>query len=139
MLPLNAYKSLTDFKFYMNDVGLCVASQNIYYEDIIGENSLLDNFKGGLTENYVFNQLTENKLILYYWTSNSQAEVDFITRIGQDIIPIEVKAKINNRARSLMVYMNKYHPKYAIRISQKNFGFENGIKSVPLYATFCIR
>ena len=139
MLPLNAYRSLTDFKFYMNDVGLCVASQNIYYEDIIGENSLLDNFKGGLTENYVFNQLTENKLILYYWTSNSQAEVDFITRIGQDIIPIEVKAKINNRARSLMVYMNKYHPKYAIRISQKNFGFENGIKSVPLYATFCIR
>ena len=123
----------------MNDVGLCVASQNIYYEDIIGENSLLDNFKGGLTKNYVFNQLTENKLILYYWTSNSQAEVNFITRIGQDIIPIEVKAKINNRARSLMVYMNKYHPKYAIRISQKNFGFENGIKSVPLYATFCIR
>ena len=139
MLPLNAYRSLTDFKFYMNDVGLCVASQNIYYEDIIGENSLLDNFKGGLTKNYVFNQLTENKLILYYWTSNSQAEVDFITRIGQDIIPIDVKAKINNRARSLMVYMNKYHPKYAIRISQKNFGFENGIKSVPLYATFCIR
>lgn len=139
MLPLNAYRSLTDFKFYMNDVGLCGASQDIHYEDIMGENPLLDNFKGGLTENYVFNQLTENGLSLYYWTSGCQAEVDFITRIGEDIIPIEVKAKINNRARSLGVYVERYKPSYAIRISQKNFGFENGMKSVPLYATFCIK
>lgn len=139
MLPLNAYRSLTDFKFYMNDVGLCGASQDIHYEDIIGENPLLDNFKGGLTENYVFNQLTENGLSLYYWTSGCQAEVDFITRIGEDIIPIEVKAKVNNRARSLVVYVERYKPSYAIRISQKNFGFENGMKSVPLYATFCIK
>lgn len=139
MLPLNAYCSLTDFKFYMNDVGLCGASQDIHYEDIMGENPLLDNFKGGLTENYVFNQLTENGLSLYYWTSGCQAEVDFITRIGEDIIPIEVKAKVNNRARSLGVYVERYKPSYAIRISQKNFGFENGIKSVPLYATFCVK
>ena len=139
MLPLNAYRSLTDFKFYMNDVGLCGASQDIHYEDIMGENPLLDNFKGGLTENYVFNQLTENGLSLYYWTSGCQAEVDFITRIGEDIIPIEVKAKVNNRARSLGVYEERYKPSYAIRISQKNFGFENGMKSVPLYATFCIK
>lgn len=139
MLPLNAYRSLTDFKFYMNDVGLCGASQDIHYEDIMGENPLLDNFKGGLTENYVFNQLTENGLSLYYWTSGCQAEVDFITRIGEDIIPIEVKAKVNNRARSLGAYVERYKPSYAIRISQKNFGFENGMKSVPLYATFCIK
>ena len=95
--------------------------------------------RGGLTENYVFNQLTENGLSLYYWTSGCQAEVDFITRIGEDIIPIEVKAKVNNRARSLVVYVERYKPSYAIRISQKNFGFENGMKSVPLYATFCIK
>lgn len=139
MLPLNAYRSLSDFKFYMNDVGLCGASQDIHFEDIMGENPLLDNFKGGLTENYVFNQLTENGLNLYYWTSGCQAEVDFITRIGEDIIPVEVKAKINNRARSLGVYVERYKPSYAIRISQKNFEFENGIKSVPLYATFCVK
>ena len=138
MLPLNAYRSLSDFKFYMNDVGLCGASQDIYYEDILGENPLFDNFKGGLTENYVYNQLTINGLNLYYWTSGSQAEVDFITRLENEIIPIEVKAKINNRSRSLGVYVDRYKPSYSIRISQKNFGFENGIKSVPLYATFCI-
>lgn len=139
MLPLNAYRSLSDFKFYMNDVGLCGASQDIYYEDIFGENPLFDNFKGGLIENYVFNQLTINGLSLYYWTSGSQAEVDFITRIGDNIIPIEAKAKINTRSRSLGVYVDRFKPAYSIRISQKNFGFENGIKSVPLYATFCIK
>ena len=138
MLPMNAYRSLSDFKFYMNDVGLCGASQDIHYEDILGENPLLDNFKGGITENYVFNQLITNRLSLYYWTSGSQAEVHFITRLGNDIIPIEVKAKINNRSRSLGVYVDRFKPTYSIRISQKNFGFENGIKSVPLYAVFCI-
>lgn len=139
MLPLNAYRSLSDFKFYMNDVGLCSASQDIYYEDIFGENPMLDNFKGGLTENYVFSQLIANGFCLYYWTSGSQAEVDFITRIGNDIVPIEVKAKINHRSRSLGIYVDKHHPAYSVRISAKNFGFENGIKSVPLYAVFCIK
>lgn len=139
MLPLNAYRSLSDFKFYMNDVGLCGASQKMYYEDILSDNPLLDNFRGGLTENYVLNQLIANKFDLYYWTSGSQAEVDFITRIGKDIIPIEVKSRTNNRSRSLGIYVEKYHPAYSIRISSKNFGFENGIKSVPLYAVFCIK
>ncbi len=138
MLPLNAYKSLTDFKFYMSDVGLCCASQDIHYDDIQRDNGLLQNFKGGLTENYVFNQLTANGLALYYWTSNNQAEVDFIARIGEDIIPIEVKASDNTRSRSLSVYAQAYKPKYCIRLSMKNFGFENGIKSVPLYAAFCV-
>lgn len=138
MLPLNAYRSLSDFKFYMNDAGLCGASQDLHYEDILGENPLLDNFKGGLTENYVFNQLSANGLSLYYWTNGSQAEVDFITRIGSDVIPIEVKASTNTRSKSLGIYTAKHHPPYALRISAKNFGFENGIKSVPLYAVFCI-
>lgn len=137
-LPLNAYRSLTDFKFYMNDVGLCSASQDIHFDDIQRDNILLSNFKGGLTENYVYNQLTSNGLSLYYWTSGNQAEVDFISRIKNDIIPIEVKASDNTRSRSLSVYINKYLPKYSLRLSLKNFGFENGIKSIPLYAIFCI-
>lgn len=139
MLPLNAYRSLSDFKFYMSDVGLCGACQDISYDDILISNPMFDNFKGGLSENYVFCQLTANGLPLYYWTSGNQAEVDFITRLGGDIIPIEVKANTNNHSRSLNSYTERYAPKYSIRISQKNFGFENGIKSVPLYAVFCIK
>ena len=137
-LPLEANKSLDDFKFYMCDVGLCSASQKIIIDDILFDNSDFNDFKGGLTENYVNNQLKVNKFDLYYWTSKNQAEVDFITRIGTDIIPIEVKADNNVRSRSLSVYVKEYNPKYAIRISSKNFGFENNIKSVPLYAVFCI-
>lgn len=138
-LPLNAYRSLSDFKFYMNDVGLCGAIQNIHFDDIERDNPLLYNFKGGLTENYVFNQFTSNRFDLYYWKSGNQAEIDFIVRISENIIPVEVKSSDNTRSRSLSVYMNKYEPAYSIRLSMKNFGFENGIKSVPLYAIFCIK
>lgn len=137
-LPLEAYKSLDDFKFYMSDVGLCSASQKIIIDDVLYANPNFDDFKGGLTENYVNNQLLINGFDLYYWTSRFDAEVDFITRIGADIIPIEVKSSDNTRSKSLNVYMREMNSKYAIRISSKNFGFENGIKSVPLYAVFCI-
>ena len=67
-----------------------------------------------------------------------KAEIDFVIQKDADIIPIEVKTNIHVKARSLDVYMKTYNPRYAIRISEKNFGFENNIKSVPLYATFCI-
>ena len=138
-LPLNAYRSLSDFKFYMNDVGLCSGNQDLHFEDIFGDNPLIGNFKGGLTENYVYNQLISNGFNAFYWTSGNQAEVDFIIRFDSDIVPIEVKSSDNTRSRSLAVYMKKFEPAYAIRLSLKNFGFENGIKSVPLYAAFCIK
>ncbi len=137
-LPLSAFKSLDCFKFYINDVGLCCASYKAQYGDIFLDNDSFE-FKGGLTENYVFNQLTMNKFDTYYWISKDSAKIDFITRIGKDIIPIEVKSSDNVRSKSLSVYVNKYKPTYSIRISTKNFGFENNIKSVPLYAVFCIK
>ena len=136
-LPLDAFKSLDDFKFYMNDVGLCCANQKVQFDDIILDKDSFE-FKGGLTENYVFNQLSVNGLSTYYWTSKSDAEIDFITRINKDVVPIEVKSGENTRSKSLAVYMQQFKPAYAIRISAKNFGFENNIKSVPLYAVFCI-
>lgn len=138
-LPLNAYKSLDDFKFYMNDVGLCSASQDIIIDDIIFDNPEFNDFKGGLTENYVNNQMIVNQNKCYYWTSNNQAEIDFVTRLNKNIIPIEVKSSVNTRSKSLNEYINKFKPEYSIRISSKNFGFENNIKSVPLYAVFCIK
>lgn len=138
-LPLNAYKSLNDFKFYMNDVGICSASQDILIDDILFDNPAFSDFTGGLAENYVNNQLITNKLNSFYWTSGNQAEIDFITRINNDVIPIEVKASDNTRSRSLNEYINRFNPEYSIRVSTKNFGFENNIKSVPLYAVFCIK
>lgn len=137
-LPLNIYSSISDFKLYMSDVGLLTALGNLRYEDIGSKNELLNDFMGGLVENYVFNQLRYNKLNLYYWVYDNSAEVDFITRIVDDIIPIEVKSGYRTRSKSLNKYIESFNPAYAIRVSEKNFGFENGIKSVPLYAVFCV-
>ena len=138
-LPLQANSSDSDFKFYMSDTGLCCRVQELLLEDILYENPLLNDFRGGLTENYVCTQLAANGLSLFYWTSGNQAEVDFIARIGESIIPIEVKSAAHTQSKSLAVYAATYKPEYSIRISAKNFGFESGIKSVPLYAAFCVK
>ena len=102
---------------------------------------MLDNllqYKGIIAENYVATQLLANGHNLIYWDSGNKAEVDFILYNEDGLIPIEVKADDNISSKSLKTYMSRYNPKYAIRISSKNFGFANGIKAVPLYATFCI-
>ena len=96
-------------------------------------------YKGEITENYVANQLMFNNVDLYYWAVASSSEIDFIIYNEDGIIPIEVKASDNTQSKSLNEYMKRFKPKYAIRISGKNFGFENGIKSVPLYATFLVK
>lgn len=95
-------------------------------------------FKGALAENYVATQLRANKIPLYYWSYGNKAEIDFIISTNDGIIPVEVKASENTQAKSLKVYMEKYKPNYGIRISAKNFDFTNNIKSIPLYAVFCI-
>ncbi|MDR2586045.1 MAG: DUF4143 domain-containing protein, partial [Prevotellaceae bacterium] len=103
----------------------------------IFENPKFD-FIGGITENFVAQQLTAQNKELDYWTSGNDAEVDFILNEEKGIIPCEVKADKNTASKSLSEYVKKYSPDYSIRISTKNFGFENKIKSVPLYAVFCI-
>jgi len=75
---------------------------------------------------------------LFYWKNDNTAEVDFVIQKGIDIIPVEVKAGIRVRSKSLGLFTDNYKCPYSIRLSKKNFGFENGIKSVPLYAAFCI-
>ena len=98
----------------------------------------LNDFKGGMTENYVNTQLIINEHKTYYWNSERGAEVDFVIGRNGDIIPIEVKSADNTKAKSLNIYIKTYKPKYAIKLSAKNFGFEDGKKTVPLYAAFCI-
>ena len=94
-------------------------------------------YKGIIAENYVATELIRSNT-LYYWQSENKAEIDFLIYNKNGIIPIEVKANINNNSKSLNYYMDKYKPPYAIRVSSRNFGYENNIKSIPLYATFCI-
>lgn len=93
---------------------------------------------GPLTEHYVANELRIKGYELYYWESEGKAELDFLIQKDTDIVPIEVKSSTNTKSRSLDLYMKTYSPNCGIRISEKNFGYENNIKSVPLYAVFCI-
>jgi predicted AAA+ superfamily ATPase len=94
-------------------------------------------FKGAVTENYVAQHLKAKGYDLYYWKNNS-SEVDFIIQKGESIIPIEVKSSTNKRSRSLMAYIDTYQPSLSIRISKRNFGCVDGIKSVPLYAVYLV-
>jgi len=137
-VPIEMYKDLTSFKLYMNDVGLFVnkAGYPLYQVDLNTGLSMIS--MGPLTENYVENELRINGYETYYWESNGRAEIDFLIQKETEIIPIEVKSKEHTKSKSLNLYMQKYNPKTAIRISEKNFGLENNIKSVPLYAVFCI-
>ena len=91
-----------------------------------------------LTEHYVANELRANGYEIYYWESDGRAELDFMIQKDINIVPIEVKTSTHTKSRSLDLFMKTYNTQYAIRVSEKNFGFENNIKSVPLYAVFCI-
>jgi len=138
-LPLAGYADMTSYKVYMSDVGLLGAKIGIPAIAIFTEQAMLGNeMKGMLAENYVMQELTATGLTPFYWESDGKAEIDFIVQLEEKVIPIEVKSADNVKAKSLAVFTGKYSPKYSIRISSKNFGFENGIKSVPLYAVWCI-
>ncbi len=134
--PLKAFSDSDRFKLYLSDVGLLTATLEIPYNKILLDQSFM--YKGALAENYVVQTLLANEQPFYYWTNN-RFEVDFLLDLDEGIIPIEVKAGENVKSTSLNQYIQKNKPKYAIIISTKNFGMEGKIKSVPLYATFCIK
>lgn len=136
--PLENYKDIDAFKIYVSDLGLLCAKKNLDANDIIYMVDELNDFKGGMVENYVNVQLTINGYDTYYWESDRVAEIDFIIQRDNKLIPIEVKSADNTKAKSLKIYMDIYKPDYAIKLSEKNFGFEDGKKTVPLYAAFCI-
>jgi len=134
--PLEIYKNLASFKLYMSDVGLLSAKAGVTSYDIISGNEHI--FIGALTENYIANVLEQNGYKLYYWTSGGNAEIDFILEKENRVIPVEVKAREHVKSRSLSVYQNSYKTSDIIRISGKNFGFENNIISLPLYAAWLV-
>lgn len=136
--PLENYRDIDAFKIYVSDLGLLCAKKDLIANDILYMVDELNDFKGGMAENYVNTQLLINGYTSYYWQSERGAEVDFVIQRNGQIIPIGVKSADNVRAKSLKVYVDAYKPAYAIKLSAKNFGFEDGKKTVPLYAAFCI-
>jgi predicted AAA+ superfamily ATPase len=136
-MPLSAYRDLSAFKLYMNDVGLLANKSGIPASMMLSEHAGFT-FLGAMTENYVAQTLRAKGYPLYYWESGGQAEVDFILQKGEILIPIEVKAGEHAKSRSLSVYRERYKPEIGIRLSTRQFGLQNGLKSLPLYAVFCL-
>ena len=140
-IPPKAFENRDFFKLFINDVGLLSTLLEIKFNDILLNKPYI--FKGEIAENYVAEQLNSNNITLQYYKvdqkNSENMEIDFILYNDDGIIPIEVKADDNIKSNSLNKYINKYNPSYAIRISSKNFGFHNNIKSVPLYAAFLIK
>ena len=138
-IPLEGFTDVDTFKLYLSDVGILNNILKLNIEDILSDNISL--YKGVIVENFVANQLVCNGFDLYYYRSNNTSEVDFLLYTKNGIIPVEVKAVNATQSKSLKLYIEKFKPKYAIRISTKDFGYDpkTNIKSIPLYATFLIK
>jgi predicted AAA+ superfamily ATPase len=134
-LPLTAFEEMSVFKLYLVDVGLLSAMCDLPIETMIQGNDLFLQYKGALTEQFVFQQLRASEVDkIAYWTNDrSTNEVDFIVQKAGRIIPIEVKAEINLRARSFKFFCEKYQPQTALRFSTKDYKEESWMINLPLY------
>ena len=135
-IPLKAYEDLKAFKLFIVDVGLLGAMVGLNQRTLLNGNELFTEFKGALTEQYVMQQLAVNQdLGIYYYTNDrNTCEVDFIVDNGDNIIPLEVKAEINLKAKSLKTYREKFKPEISIRSSMADYSEEIGLINLPLYA-----
>ena len=135
-IPLKAYEDLKAFKLFAVDIGLLGCMTGLRQSTLLDGNDLFTEFKGALTEQYVCQQLkTMDDLGLYYYTNDrNSCEIDFIVDTGEQIIPVEVKAEVNLKAKSLKTYHEKFSPKISVRTSMADFKKENWLVNVPLYA-----
>jgi len=135
-LPLKAYEDLKAFKLFLVDIGLLSSMVGLLQETLLDGNKLFKEFKGALTEQYVLQQLKTLKNIQsYYWTAeHGIAEVDFVIDTGKDVVPIEVKAETNLKAKSLKTYREKYNPRLSIRTSMSDYKKEDWLLNLPLWS-----
>ena len=135
-IPLRAYEDLKAFKLFLVDVGLLGCMAGLRQRTLLDGNDLFEEFKGALTEQYVCQQLkTIEDLEVYYYTNDrGSCEVDFIVDTGEMIVPVEVKAEVNLRAKSLKTYQKKFAPEISVRTSMADYKKEEWLVNLPLYA-----
>ena len=136
-MPLKGFLDDGVFKLFFNDPGILGNLVDVRYPDIMLNK--ISSYKGILTENYVAAQLVSTDVPLHYWRIESKYEVDFLIQTGDGIIPIEAKAGTNKVSASLRAYQNTYNPSWVIRLSARNYGFVNQVRTIPLYAAFAIK
>lgn len=134
-LPLKAYEDLKAFKLYLVDIGLLGALAGLKQSALLDGNDMFVEFKGALTEQYVLQQLvTDPDIGIYYYTNDrGNCEIDFLIDDGDKVIPLEVKAELNLKAKSLKTYREKYSPEVAVRTSMADYKENDGLVDMPLY------
>ncbi|MDR2542380.1 MAG: AAA family ATPase [Treponema sp.] len=134
-LPLSSYADERIFKLFMLDVGLFCAKSELDIAALFEPNDdLYGIFNGAITEQYVMQELRTAGYSPYYWgRDKGEAEVDFVVQWRNEIVPIEVKAGIRKKSKSLDVYRQICNPKYAVRTTFNNFGTADTLHSIPLY------
>ena len=134
-IPLAAYQNHL-FKFFGVDVGLLAAQSSLPAKTLLEGNRLFTEFKGSLTEQYVQQELRAScGMCPYYWSkADSRAEIDFLVESEDDIVPIEVKAERNVKAKSLSVFKAAFSPRLSVRTSLSAYSKSNGLIDIPLYA-----
>lgn len=134
-LPLKAYEDLKAFKLYLVDIGLLGALAGLKQSALLDGNGMFVEFKGALTEQYVLQQLvTDPDIGIYYYTNDrGNCEIDFLIDDGDKVIPLEVKAELNLKAKSLKTYREKYSPEVAVRTSMADYKENDGLVDMPLY------
>lgn len=137
-VPISAQEDDSDFKIYMNDVGLLGCKAQMPVQMLLNSIDTDNSFLGSVAENYVCQALAANGIVPRYWKNDNTQEVEFILQDGMSVIPTEVKKGRKVDAISLNNFRTTYKCPLAYRISGKNFGFANGIKAIPLYAVFCV-
>lgn len=132
-IPLKGYEDKNAFKLYVVDVGLLGAMSNLDSETIVDGNKIFTEFKGALTEQYVFQQLILKHTPYYYSKANSQQEIDFLIEMSGKVIPIEVKAEENLKAKSLRQFVDDNNSEIAYRVSMSPYRIEEWLTNIPLY------
>ena len=135
-IPLKAYEDRSAFKLFMVDVGLLTAMGDVDAKTLLEGNAIFSEFKGALTEQYVFQQLkSTDEYVINYWSADrSTAEVDFVVQYEGVVVPVEVKAEENLQAKSLKVYTEKFNPQVALRTSMSDFRQQDQLINIPLYS-----
>lgn len=135
-IPLKAYEDLKAFKLFIVDVGLLGCMTGLRQRTLLDGDDLFVEFKGALTEQYVCQQLkTVEDLGIYYYTNDrGSCEIDFVVDTGEQIVPIEVKAETNLRAKSLKTYRERFEPELSVRTSMADYKKEDWLLNLPLYA-----
>ncbi|MBW6484483.1 MAG: ATP-binding protein [Vicingaceae bacterium] len=133
-LPLNAYADYDAFKLFLIDIGLLNAIGNLDPKILLEKNTILQEYKGALTEQFVCQQLKINNELYYWLAPNATAEIDFVIQYQNEIIPVEVKAEENLKSKSLKTYVEKFSPNTAIRTSMSPYRKETWLTNIPLYA-----